>query len=419
MSDAPAKWLNPLAPGASHYMASLLNHQAATPSTAAPHISVTQANLPTPPLPPAELLRNAMRRRIGLVQVSLPGRAHPVWLRAGTDDSAATLKSLEPLPALPYAPRKILEIGAGAGYRSIALASQFSDAEILALEPNPALQRVLLLNTLPYGNISTAAVAVSTDNARYSYTGRAGNAGRVVLHRDEAGPIAAVQLVSFIASRNFASYDTVFIKPDAASDHLLRTNWPASVRCIFVDTGGEKLHQATAICYPEKKYACRQIGDFFVIARREAPQDAIPLPPRPVMQLDFPPRPLSLENVDFGADSYFAIGANGFRLHANGDGAPPARLTVQIATTGYRQLEVTFRAAHAESLPLRFRATVADATTTLGTAEEDLEAGETKRISVALAPTAGPFTVTFESAMAYENVPNYCAWAEFLDPILS
>jgi hypothetical protein len=246
MSDAPAKWLNPLGHGASSYMASLLNHQAATPSQAAPSITITQANLPTPALPPPELLRAATRGKIGLVQVSLAHRAHPVWLRAGTDDSAACLKSLETLPALPYAPRKILEIGAGAGYRSIALANQFLDTEILALEPNPALQRVLLLNTLPYGNISTAAVAVSTDNARYSYTGRAGNAGSVVLHRDEAGPIAAVQLVSFIASRNFASYDTVFIKPDAASDHLLRTNWPASVRCIFVDTGGEKLHQATA-----------------------------------------------------------------------------------------------------------------------------------------------------------------------------
>jgi hypothetical protein len=353
------------------------------------------------------------------VQVSLAHRAHPVWLRAGTDDSAACLKSLETLPALPYAPRKILEIGAGAGYRSIALANQFLDTEILALEPNPALQRVLLLNTLPYGNISTAAVAVSTDNARYSYTGRAGNAGSVVLHRDEAGPIAAVQLVSFIASRNFASYDTVFIKPDAASDHLLRTNWPASVRCIFVDTGGEKLHQATAICYPDKKYACRQIGDFFVIARRDAPQDALPLPPRPVVQLDFPPRPLTLENVDFASDSYFAIGANGFRLHANGDGALPARLTVQIAAIGYTKLEITFRAAHAESLPLRFRVTVTDATSILGTAEEDLEGGETKRITIPLQVASGPCTVTFESAMAYEGVPNYCAWAEFLDPILS
>jgi len=419
MSEAPAKWLNPLAPGASNYMASLLNHQAATPNTAAPHISVTQANLPTPPLPPAELLRNATRGKIGLVQVNLPGRAHPVWLRAGTDDVSATLKSLETLPALPYVPRKILEIGAGAGYRSIALANQFPDAEFLVLEPNPALQRVLLLNTLPYGTISTAAVAVSTDNARYSYTGRAGNAGRVVLHRDEQGPIAAVQLVSFIASRNFVGYDTVFIKPDAASDHLLRTNWPASVRFLMIDTGGEKLHPATAVCYPDKKFASRQIGDFFVIARREAPADPLPVPPRPVVQTDFAPRPLTLENVDFASDSYFAIGANGFRLHANGDGAPPARLSVQIATTGYSQLEVTFRAAHAESLPLRFRATVTDATSTLGTAEEDLEGGETKRISVPLAPASGPCTVTFESAMAYAGVPNYCAWAEFLDPILS
>jgi hypothetical protein len=418
MSDAQAKWLAPLREPARNYLAALMDYEPAPVSEGAPQVVVTPAHIPAPPLAPPDLLREAVWGKIGLVSVTLPGRAHPVWLRAGTDDAAACLKSLAVLPVLPYTPRRILEIGAGAGYRSIALASLFPGAEILSLEPDPALQRVHLLNTLPYGSITLAGVAASTDNARYSYSGRAGGAGRVVLVRDEQGPITAVPLVHFIAGRNFTGYDTVFIKPDAASDHLLRTNWPASVRFIMVDTGGEKLHQATGVCYPEKKYASVIIGDYVVIARREQPPDALPLRPLPVVPMDGAPSKLVVANAP--GEAYFAIGGNGFRLHANRPGGAPAQLTVTLDAAGYTQLQVTLRAGHAESLPLRFTVTVADAAagTVWGTAEEELEGGETKRISVPLEGAAGACKVMFESAMAYESVPNYCAWAEFLEPVL-
>ena len=57
-------------------------------------------------------------------------------------------------------PRRILDLGAYAGYAAVWFANRFPDAEIFCVEPSPANFRMLSLNTLPYEQIRRIQGAV-------------------------------------------------------------------------------------------------------------------------------------------------------------------------------------------------------------------------------------------------------------------
>ena len=110
-------------------------------------------------------LREETRGLTGLAAIMVEERVHPLWLRAGTGDVDRAISMLDPAARglkCAHEPRRIVEIGAGAGYRAVAMASEYPGAEILATEADPLLQRTGLLNTLSYDNITYLTAAVST-----------------------------------------------------------------------------------------------------------------------------------------------------------------------------------------------------------------------------------------------------------------
>jgi hypothetical protein len=405
-------WAVPLPPATRDYLADLLDLGDFVPATARP-VSVT-AGIPAPP-PDAATRLAAAAGQAGLLAIKLDERPYPLWVRAGTDDAAAALASLS-LPAggvkIPYAPRRILEIGAGAAYRSVALALAHPDADILTTEPDPAFQRAALLNTLPYSNIGCAFLVLSTDTARYGFTGRRGEAGRPALARDDNGPIAATQLKNFLFGRGWNALDTVIITPDAASDHLLRAPWPRSVRLLAVETGGAPLHEATAPCFPDDKFLTVIEGAYVLLHRREPESEVVPPKPVPVFNPEGPARRMCLTHV--GPDGFFAIGASGFRLHANASGAPAATLTVQQESRGFTELRLALRSGHAAARPIRFSVRILAGGRELGAASAVLRGGEGRAVEAPLEPYNGPCEAIFTTEMAEFGDSNASAWAEFL-----
>ncbi len=72
-------------------------------------------------------LREETRGLTGLAAVMVEERVHPLWLRAGTGDVDRAIAMLDPAARglkCAHEPRRIVEIGAGSGYRAVALASE-------------------------------------------------------------------------------------------------------------------------------------------------------------------------------------------------------------------------------------------------------------------------------------------------------
>lgn len=415
MSEASTPWHAELPSATQAYLAGLLEIGSLVPASARP-ARITAGPLPPPPSTSAERIAAATQGKAGLVAVNVAERAYPLWIRAGTGDATIALASLEPSPGglkIPFQPRHILEIGAGAGYRSVALAQAYPGAEILSTEPDPACQRVALLNTLPHRNIAVNFVALSTDNARYAFTGRAGDAGHLVLARDDTGTITAQTLKNFLYGRGWTALDTVIITPDAASDHLLRAPWPASVRLIAVENGGQPLHSATADCFPEDKFLTTIEGNYVLLHRRDADKTAASAQPVPVFNPEGAPQSLTLTHVSASPPGFFPLGAFGFRLHPGPSDAPPARLALSHFCRNFSELHLSLRVALPISKPVRFSVRILTPEgVPLLAASETLNGGETRAVILKLLPYEGPCEVIFSTEMVEFWDSNAGAWAE-------
>jgi hypothetical protein len=377
----------------------------------------TAAAAPPPPRTDAEIVAEATSGKLGLVPVSLSGRPHPLWLRAGTADAEAVLASLaikETGLNLPYEPRRILEIGAGTGLRTVALALLYPGTEILSTESDPACQRAGMLNTLPFRTISAAYTAVSTSAGRYGFVGRGGEAGRPVLQAQEQGPIIAQSLTSFLTARAWGGFDTVIITPDAASDHLLRAAWPAGVRLIAVQNGAQPLHEATASCFPAEHYLTEYEGEYTLLYRRVVTPVNAPPRPSPVFNPDGFLHRITLENVPAGA--FFPFSPHGFRLHANSSPSPAATLTVPHICHDNTELHLSMRNPLDVAGPIRFTARVLNAADDgeICSISEVVKPGATKPAIARFARHTGPVRVIFTTEMAEFGAGNAGAWAEFV-----
>lgn len=366
-----------------------------------------------------ECFAAAVAGKSGLVVVPVAQRPFPIWLRAGTDDAKAAIASFHPqLNGLKFfhEPRRILEIGAGAGYRSVALAHAYPGAEILATEPNAAFQRVAMLNTVPYGNITALNVAVGTDKARYDFFGREGEAGHPALMRHEAGHIAATPLPHLLNHRRWGDVDTIVLTPDAASTGILDQPLPRRVRVLAVETGGAPLPPETMTKLPMAEFLAMISGDY-VIFYRHALQKALPEPPRaiPIFAPDGPIRHLTLENVSSDPPGFFLVGRNGFRLHPSRYDAPPARVTISQHNHDYAELQVSMRVVQDRSAPVRFKVEMrGQSGTILASAIEVVKGGTARGVVLQLPEYQGPCSIVFTTQMAEPGASNDGAWAEFI-----
>jgi FkbM family methyltransferase len=108
------------------------------------------------------VLNDISRSQFGSFAAILPEILTPLLFRGATSDvwnmEFVFLKHEYDLP-IP-APRRILDVGAYAGYTSVFFANRYPDAEIIAVEPPGANFEILQANTAPYRNIHCVPAAV-------------------------------------------------------------------------------------------------------------------------------------------------------------------------------------------------------------------------------------------------------------------
>jgi hypothetical protein len=397
---------------------------AAAPAPGTPALAgaVPPMALPRPQSAGEAMIRAAVQGKTGLVAVAVPELPYPLWLRAGTADAASCIAALSPDTGggrIPYHARRILELGAGAGYRTVALARSFPDAEIIAAEPDPAFEKLARLNTLPYRNVTLLTTAVSQHPGRFDFSGRVPKIGALTLAARPGGEIVAHTLKEVLAGPGWDRLDTVIVTPDAASAGLLRANeWPVSVRMIVIDTGGGPLPGPIAAAYPETEYLIRPEGAYVTIYRRTVEAASPPPVAVPVFDPTGPLVDCRLTDVPNLPWSFFVVHPRGFRLHPRPPDQPAPKLTVAAHSNGYNRFTVRLRVGHKDGRPVRFSVKILDepAGAEIFHAEQVVPGGATETLTADIPVFFGPCRVVFSTEMA-EKFPPAQAWAEFLEPV--
>jgi hypothetical protein len=367
---------------------------------------------------PADLVRAACADRVGLVGVTWPGVDRPLWVRAGSRDAddliAAMAAGLVPVN-LGFVPRRIIEIGAGAGYRSVALAVTYPGATIASVEPIPVQARLHSLNTLPWRQIIGIRAAIAETVAVFAVTTSA-ETGHADLVPSANGVVGALSFGGLMQHLGWDATDLVLIDPAACPDLVDERSLTVltRARAVAIRRPGPALGTA----WDEPRYLRHVTPDWDWYVRRD---DARPMPPaRRDYVFDVGGSAVSVTQVDVANETwaYFPIGDTGFRLHPNGAGAAPARLTVQHDLAGPRRFETDVRLNHAGANPVRFRVTISAADTgrVIQQAEQGLRGGEAARMGVDMPLFIGKASIEFATEMA-DGGSNGYAWAEFLEPV--
>ncbi len=100
--------------------------------------------------------RRSARNPRQVVSVTVPGLAHPVWLRAGGSDYFTfhqVFTDLQYQHGLTIDPSFIIDAGANIGLAAIFFAMQYPKAQIFSIEPDKDNFEILLRNTAPHPNV--------------------------------------------------------------------------------------------------------------------------------------------------------------------------------------------------------------------------------------------------------------------------
>jgi FkbM family methyltransferase len=99
-----------------------------------------------------------------LLRLTLPGYAHPIFLRSGTSDIPTfeqVFVSQEYDFRYPNAsPRLIIDAGANVGLATVFFAQRFPTARVLAVEPDRSNYELLVRNTQPYPRVTPIRAAL-------------------------------------------------------------------------------------------------------------------------------------------------------------------------------------------------------------------------------------------------------------------
>ncbi len=383
---------------------------------AEPAPTPSPAPIPSPTPPPDR------DDEIGLIAAPNPDPSAdgtPLWLRAGTADSADHAQAMQTLRddlRLPFAPRRIVDLGARQGFLSTALAAQYPSASLISVEADPALTRLHRLNCTSHPRITLLNAGLAASAGTAAMTGHDAETGQPKLDWHEAGPIPVTNFNALLSLRGWDRVDLLIIDP-----RLLLSLDPtmldaATIIAIKRDAAGT-IPTALRSALPDSSHLQRVGAGYAMFLRLNPPP---PCPANRTALIDFTGPPTRCERHDC-ADApwaFFPIGETGFRLHPNHGGAPPARLRLHHTLTAPKQFTATVRVAHPQTRPVRFRLTITltNHPTTAVASDIVVDPGQSVPWQIDLPLISGPAWVEIATEMADPADGNGHAWAEILDP---
>jgi FkbM family methyltransferase len=171
---------------------------------------------------------------------ALGGRAF--WIRPGTVDPWVAWETFTYLDALPpqgvQARAVILDVGANIGASSALLAATFSEARIVAIEPDHENAVLCQRNLMPWHErCEVLEVAAWPADATLRLEGQ--HSSVLSVRSDDGGHRVAAVAMNTLIERYASRHQIDFIKMDVegAEQEILSksTEWAARVRCISVE----------------------------------------------------------------------------------------------------------------------------------------------------------------------------------------
>jgi FkbM family methyltransferase len=186
-----------------------------------------------------------------IMTVGVPGVLHPVYLRARTTDvslcreiflnNAYDSDFAEPPRSVS---RVIIDAGANIGLSAVFYANRFTNARIIAIEPEPSNYEMLKRNTAPYPNITPVHAALWKEDGalRLFDTGGGNTAFQVgetnqLSATEERGVVQAITLEKLMEQFGIAHIDYLKMDVEGAEKEIFEhaTPWIDRVATIGVE----------------------------------------------------------------------------------------------------------------------------------------------------------------------------------------
>lgn len=399
-------------------------------------LEAAMAANPDDPAPRAayfELLGQIANSNSGLLWANLPELEAPLALRAGTPDLRALTRVFQDKAldiALPCAPRRILLIGAYAGYTAVDLARRYPAAEIAAAEPLPDNLRLLRLNTLAWPRIAVLPEAAWHSTALI-------------------GPSVRFQADWWVRLSDEGPDEFRVLPARPVPDLLALAGWDHADLIVCDCCGGEieiftghnqawlgELDAALVVQYPnsnppaaptldsafpEEVFERRQAGGYQVFTRR-APRTTGPARPAPLSLLRTGPglKPFRLGGVPETGWGFFIFDGASCQLHPSGIDGQPSRAMFPVQEAGHvRFVSGILHAGLPGAFGVVFTAFVVGAGGTIAAqTSATLVSQQTGRLSLEIPPLPAPYHIVLQTTMASGAQNHRLAWARWLHPRL-
>jgi FkbM family methyltransferase len=239
---------------------------------------------------PAYVDRFGLRDGIGLYlrtklrsnnrRVTVPGMAHPLYMRTGTSDRSAFNEVIvKRWYDHPYAgePRFIIDAGANVGYASVRFAELYPNADIVAIEPDEANFEILKQNIALYPRVSGLQCGLWPRNAQLVIENPEAKSWAFRVREARAGErgFAAVGIGELLDARPGGALDILKLDVEGAELELFTDagchSWLERTNMIFVELHDrikagctEAMEKATA----RHGFERRALGSNLILSRR-------------------------------------------------------------------------------------------------------------------------------------------------------
>ena len=193
------------------------------------------------------------------VTVRPPGIRSRVSLRLKTTDEwvyKQVLLRYEYAADLRFTPKVILDAGANIGMTSIFFAHRYPEAQIIAVEPEPANYSVLIHNVRPYPRIIPVNAALWNRDGKINIAqpdpGSVGGGECGFITREGRGAeVRAITMCTLMRELGVARIDLAKIDIEGAEQELFEDcGWLAGVRCVMLELHDQLRPGCTAAVEP-------------------------------------------------------------------------------------------------------------------------------------------------------------------------
>ena len=365
-----------------------------------------------------ETLTRISRQFAGVLEFRWPGYPYPLYFRCGSTDlqsfAQIFLRKDYDFP-LPFAPRRILDLGAYVGYAATFLAHRFPEAEVVSVEPSAANFRLLVMNTAPYTRIRCLNAAVWGDNGRVNaQSATPGDWGMRVVEDTHASNVNALSLPDILRLNHWNDVDLLKCDIEGAEIEVFSRSGACIaglVSCCAIelhDASAEGCDAAVSACFDTGAFERTRSGEYHVFTRRSVTKPTRRVPAIYLLRPEVGVRAISLQNVPTDDWGYYTFDDDLCQLNATTANGPAAQLTAVIEFSGQDTFDCEVLVENPRGYGVTFGLRVSDFDDhVVASANIDVAAGKGGRWICPIGLRSGPLRVILTTRMISGSPTNY------------